>query len=212
MFAHRFLWGAKNSFSPFILNHILMKAMLICMRYSLVFCKRLRNSPTFELVAIIFLFLVTGCASTTQKPSSASCYQSPAEVERIIRSHVMHWEGMPHCLGGTGRNCVDCSGFVMLVYYNLFNIRLPRSTAEQLEIGRQIAKGNLQAGDVVFFLPPGKKRHVGIYLSSGEFAHVSSSKGVTISNLHDRYWRHAYWTARRILPLWNLFAAIRRIY
>ncbi len=167
----------------------------------LLFFRRIRNPFAFDFIALVFFFLLTGCASTAQKPSGPFRYQTPDEVERHIRSYIMHWEGTPHRLGGTARNGIDCSAFVMLAYNNLFNIQLPRSTAEQIKAGMQIPKRNLKAGDIVFFLPPGKKRHVGIYLSRGEFAHVSSSKGVTISNLHDSYWRHAYWTARRILPL-----------
>lgn len=111
------------------------------------------------------------------------------------------WEGTPHRMGGTGPNGVDCSGLVMLTYNDLFDIQLPRSTAEQIKIGSRVRKRKLQAGDIVFFLLPGKKRHVGIYLSKGEFVHVSSSEGVTISNLYSSYWRRVYWTARRVLPL-----------
>jgi cell wall-associated NlpC family hydrolase len=175
--------------------------MLICMCCLLLFFRRIRNPYAFDLVVLVFLFLLTGCASTAQKPSKPFRYKTPNEVERQIRSYVMHWEGTPHRLGGTDRNGVDCSAFVMLAYNNLFDVQLPRSTSEQIKLGRHIPKRNLQAGDIVFFLLPRKKRHVGIYLSKGEFSHVSSSKGVTISNLHDSYWRRAYWTARRILPL-----------
>jgi hypothetical protein len=178
-----------------------IKVMLIFMCGLPIFFRRIRNPYAFDLVALVFLFLLTGCASTGQKPSKTFRYQTPNEVERHIRSYVMRWEGTPHRLGGTGRNGLDCSGFVMLAYNNLFNVQLPRSTSEQIKLGRHIPKRNLQPGDIVFFLLPGKKRHVGIYLSKGEFSHVSSSKGVTISNLHDSYWRRAYWTARRILPL-----------
>jgi hypothetical protein len=186
---------------PFNLNHMRIKVMLISMCFLPIFFRRIRNPYAFELVAFVFLFLLTGCASTAQRPSKAFPYQTANEIERNIRSYVRHWEGTPHRLGGTGRKGVDCSGFIMLAYYRLFDIQLPRSTSEQVKTGRQISRRSLRAGDIVFFLLPEKKRHVGIYLSRGEFAHVSSSKGVTISNLHDTYWRRAYWTARRILSL-----------
>jgi cell wall-associated NlpC family hydrolase len=52
----------------------------------------------------------------------------------------------------------------------------------------------------VFFKPPGKKDHVGIYLGRGEFVHTSSRRGVTVSRIALSYWQKHYWTARRILP------------
>jgi cell wall-associated NlpC family hydrolase len=161
----------------------------------------MRNPFACKRIALVFLFLLTGCASTSQKPSKTLHYRTPDEVESRIRYYVRLWEGTPHRLGGTDRSGVDCSGFVMLAYNDLFDIQLPRSTAGQIKTGRRIPKRDLKAGDMVFFLIPAKKRHIGIYLSKGEFAHVSKTKGVTVSSLHDGYWRRAFWTARRILPL-----------
>ena len=171
------------------------------MRSLLLLSKKIKNPSVFDFVILAFLFFLSGCASTEKRPSKALPYQTPKEIERNIRSHMASWEGTPHRLGGTDRNGVDCSGFVMLAYNKLFDIQLPRSTAEQVKLGRHISKRKLSAGDIVFFLLPGKKRHVGIYLSRGEFVHVSSSKGVTLSNLNETYWRRAYWTARRVLSL-----------
>jgi cell wall-associated NlpC family hydrolase len=56
----------------------------------------------------------------------------------------------------------------------------------------------LMSGDLVFFKPGYKSRHVGIYLGQGEFAHASTSKGVIISRLDDRFWRQCYVTGRRV--------------
>jgi cell wall-associated NlpC family hydrolase len=123
---------------------------------------------------------------------------SPPTVEIRLRAAVRQWAGTPHRMGGTRRNGIDCSGFVQRIYTDLFNIQLPRSTALQVHAGEAVSRRHLRPGDLVFFRPPHKVRHVGIYLGSGEFAHVSTSKGVTISRLRTGYWRHAYWTARRI--------------
>lgn len=171
------------------------------MRCLLSLCKRIKNPSILDFVILAFLFLLSGCASTEKRPSRTFPFQSPKEIERNIRSYMTSWEGTPHRLGGTDRNGVDCSGFVMLAYNKLFDIQLPRSTAEQIKLGRHISKRKLLAGDIVFFLLPGKKNHVGIYLSKGDFVHVSSSKGVTLSNINESYWRRFYWTARRVLPL-----------
>ena len=69
----------------------------------------------------------------------------------------------------------------------------------QVRAGRPVGSGGLVPGDLVFFKPPDKVRHVGIYLGAGQFAHASASRGVIISNLSEAYWQHFYWTARRYL-------------
>jgi len=151
--------------------------------------------------SVVLVFFLTGCASTARKSPRDLQYKPPGGVERNIRSYMKSWEGTRHRMGGTGAGGVDCSGLVMVTYKDLFDIQLPRSAAGQIKAGRPISKGNLKAGDLVFFMLPGKKRHVGIYLSKGDFVHVSSSRGVTISSLYSWYWRRAYWTARRVLSL-----------
>lgn len=119
-------------------------------------------------------------------------------VEQRLRAQVRQWEGTPHRMGGTRKSGVDCSGFVQRIFNDLFNISLPRSTALQVRTGIPVSIRHLRPGDLVFFHPPDKVRHVGIYLGRGDFVHASTSKGVTISRLNAAYWRNSYWTARRI--------------
>jgi cell wall-associated NlpC family hydrolase len=88
---------------------------------------------------------------------------------------------------------------VVQIYRELFGYRLPRTTAALSKIGRPVAPGRLAAGDLVFFRLADGKRHVGIYLDRGQFAHASSRQGVTISRLDEHYWQETYWTARRLL-------------
>ncbi len=121
------------------------------------------------------------------------------EIYRRIYREALQWEGTPHRMGGTSRHGVDCSGFVMTLYKKLFHVRLPRTTKDQARVGKWVPVEALKPGDLVFFHPPRKVRHVGIYLGDGQFVHVSSLRGVTISNLDTPYYRETYWTARRIL-------------
>jgi len=106
---------------------------------------------------------------------------------------------MRHQLGGNGGRGIDCSGFVKVVYKDVFEIELPRTTRAQVRWGRPIPIEALQAGDLVFFQPPGYPRHVGIYLGGSEFVHASKSKGVTLSRIDETYWEKYYWTARRVI-------------
>jgi cell wall-associated NlpC family hydrolase len=125
--------------------------------------------------------------------------EAGSEIERRLRAEVASWEGTPHVLGGNDRRGLDCSAFVASLYDRLFDVRLPRTTQEQVAAGHAVSQSELQPGDLVFFQPPTKSRHVGIYLNKGEFAHVSSSQGVTVSHLDQRYWKDAFWTSRRVL-------------
>ncbi|MDQ7832069.1 MAG: C40 family peptidase [Desulfovibrionaceae bacterium] len=92
----------------------------------------------------------------------------------------------------------DCSGFTTWVF-NKYGINLPRSSREQFQVGRQVAKSGLKKGDLVFF---GSKRgisHVGIYLENGKFIHsASNGKTVQVSSLEEDYWKRRYAGGRRV--------------
>ena len=134
--------------------------------------------------------------------ASGACSSGPS-VEERIRTQTAAWEGTPYKWGGTTREGVDCSAFTQAVFASAFELELPRTTEEQERLGSEVAVDSLQAGDLVFFKTGGflglfKKRHVGIYLSNGDFAHASG-KGVGISSLNDPFWRRDYRTARHVL-------------
>lgn len=134
-------------------------------------------------------------------------------IEERLRAAERRWHGTPYRWGGTSTEGVDCSGYVKVTYRDEFDLDLPRTTADQVQAGRPVSRDSLQAGDLVFFLTYGKKtRHVGIYLGEGEFAHASTSYGVTISRLTNPYWNQAYWKARRLLPTEQFTAAPQRLH
>jgi len=133
-------------------------------------------------------------------PAVGSEYPAPLDMGQQLRSEVHKWVGTPHRMGGTDHSGIDCSGFVQRIYRDLYGLRLPRTTSAQVQYGKKIQDRHLQTGDLVFFLPSRNVRHVGIYLGEGEFAHTSKTNGVMVSRMDDPYWRHAYWTARRVLP------------
>ena len=137
------------------------------------------------------LLVLAGCASTAPRPDVRG-------AERALRAEVESWRGTPHRWGGADRRGADCSGFVMALYRDVFGADVPRTTARQARAGEGVRKGALRPGDLVFFRPSRKTRHVGVYLGGGEFAHASSSAGVTVSRLDRPYWQRIYWRARRL--------------
>ncbi len=162
-----------------------------------------------NLAAWIFILLalfMNSCASTSQPsmppikhPTTDSAVSYPSTLEQQLRSEVHKWVGTPHRMGGTDHSGIDCSGFVQRIYKDVFGLQLPRTTAGQVQYGKKITDQSLQTGDLVFFRPSRRVRHVGIYLGEGEFAHASKTKGVMVSRMDDPYWRHVYWTSRRVL-------------
>jgi probable lipoprotein NlpC len=101
---------------------------------------------------------------------------------------IDQWMGTPYRFGGQDKDGVDCSGLAQLLEQSVYGINIPRSTSQQINAIKRKYEEELVEGDLVFFDYDGKKfSHVGIYLQNGYFVHASSSKGVTITRLHDSY-------------------------
>lgn len=109
------------------------------------------------------------------------------------------WKGVRYKYGGNSKSGIDCSAFIQKAYLNKFDIKIPRTTALQSKVGKNINKSNLKLGDLVFFKTGAKSRHVGIYMENGKFMHASTSKGVIISRLDNVYFKRHYWKSKRIL-------------
>lgn len=121
-------------------------------------------------------------------------------AERRLIQQIEAYLGVPYRWGGTSASGMDCSGFVGVVYKNAANLALPHSSRKMYASGQSISRGNLQFGDLVFFENIESKgvSHVGIYIGDEKFAHASTSRGVVISSLGEKYYRVRYAGARRV--------------
>ena len=96
---------------------------------------------------------------------------------------------------------VDCSLFAREVFKQFDKIELPRTVREQYKMGREIPYRHLAFGDLVFFRTERNKvSHVGIYAGDNRFIHASTSRGVIISSMNEKYWAQRYAGGRRVLP------------
>lgn len=125
-----------------------------------------------------------------------------------ILDYASKFKGTRYLLGATGPNRFDCSGFTSYVF-SKFGYRLQRTSREQVNDGKVIAKNELKPGDLVFFngRRAGGSRigHVGIVTSvdneneTFEFIHASCSKGVTVSKSTEAYFDKRYVKACRVI-------------
>ena len=111
-----------------------------------------------------------------------------------LTEYFKDWIGVPHVMGGMTMSGVDCSGFVYNVYKDVYGISLPRNSQDIEKVVDPINdRKKLEEGDLVFFNGrSGKVNHVGIYIKDDTFVHTSTSRGVMISNLNEKYWANVY--------------------
>ncbi|UOE38328.1 C40 family peptidase [Chryseobacterium oryzae] len=121
-----------------------------------------------------------------------------------ILAEASTYLGTPYRYGGTTRNGIDCSAFVLSVFGAAAGLSLPRVAASQAQEGESVEKGNLQKGDLIFFSHGKRISHVGIVeevTEDGEikFIHSATSKGVMVSSLNDSYWGPKFRFAKRVI-------------
>lgn len=116
--------------------------------------------------------------------------QGSATVQNLLRE-IDRWYGTPYVYGGATRNGTDCSGFTQAVFRSV-GVDIPRRASRQAAAARNVPRGSLRAGDLVFFNTSGPGiSHVGIYLGDGNFAHAATSRGVVRESMS-----HPYYTTR----------------
>ncbi len=146
-----------------------------------------------------YLFLLLTIMLLLSSCSSTKVAKQKETVEQKLTKQYNQYKGTKYKYGGTDKKGFDCSGFTQKVYENAFQIELPRTTEEIGKVGNKVSKNKLKPGDLVFFRPSRKYKHVGIYMGDDIFMHSSTSKGVIKSDINNVYWNKKYKYAKRIL-------------
>jgi cell wall-associated NlpC family hydrolase len=154
--------------------------------------KNLRNILLGALAALAILFAPS---FDDQKVEASTKVIASNDIQNVSQKY----KGIRYKYGGTTTAGFDCSGYVQFVYKQL-GVKLDRSTSAMYSKGTSVSKANLQVGDLVFFKTTAAKvGHVGIYIGNNKFIHSSTSKGVVVTDINDKYyWGKRYVGAKRV--------------
>ncbi|MDO6761613.1 C40 family peptidase [Tamlana sp. 2_MG-2023] len=139
-----------------------------------------------------------------EEKSSRKKESSKSQADYII-DYALEFEGTRYKWGGTTKSGMDCSGLVFESFRN-HDILLPRISRDMAKKGTKISLKKVNTGDLLFFKTGGRRNsinHVGLITAIRnndiEFIHATSSKGVIVSHLNEKYWLNAFEEARRVL-------------
>ena len=175
----------------------------------------MKNSIPLGFIRIfILLICLTSCGSKKQqKVALPADFKGPKELARLYGVRITpddniflyneraRWMGVRHKLGGSTKRGVDCSGFVSIVYREVYGKQLARSSADMLKYNcKKVSRAKLQEGDLVFFSGSRNSRqigHVGIVTEvnhqTGSFSFIHASRtGVCVSSSTEAYYQKRY--------------------
>ena len=132
--------------------------------------------------------------SQTVTPAPAPVGAPPPAHYGGVVGIAMQYLGTPYVWGGASPSGFDCSGFVMYVFGKI-GVSLPHSSYAQYGYGSPVSRGDLQAGDLVFFDGLG---HVGIYIGGGSFIHAPHTGDVVKISSLTGWYASTYVGARRL--------------
>lgn len=140
----------------------------------------------------------------TQIPPSTPSTSKPKLADKVVWTAVTY-KGAPYKYAGTTKAGMDCSGLVY-TSFKTRGVKLPRTSALMYNKGIPIRLKNVKRGDLVFFKTSRKRsrvNHVGLVTSAEngdiKFIHSTTSRGVIVTSLSERYWKKAFVGAKRVL-------------
>ena len=128
---------------------------------------------------IALSLLVLGNVAYGSLKTNAFSLQNNVSLRDKIVSYGMGLLGTPYVTAGHSKKGFDCSGFVYFVF-NYFEIKVPRSSSQFKNFGKEIPISDVRKGEVLLVLSPTRNAigHLGIVTNpkgmESDFIHSSS--------------------------------------
>lgn len=146
---------------------------------------------------LIMLIILSSCGGSKRLAQDTKAQQ--------ISIYAQSFLGTSYKYGGTSSSGMDCSGLVYSTFYR-HGIELPRTSKRMSKMGKKTRLKKAKIGDLVFFKTPGKGRrinHVGLVIKAEgrnvSFIHSTTSQGVIVTNLNQKYWKKNFKFVKRVL-------------
>lgn len=128
----------------------------------------------------------------------------------MIPNWVNNYVGIPYSELGRSHESCDCYGLIVLIYKEIFNIKLPSLLDKYSKVDKNIVNiyneerdkwkevNQPKIGDIAYFKICGHNMHVGIYLTNKLFLHNISKKGSSsIAEFNNTKWKN------RLIGFWS---------
>lgn len=104
-----------------------------------------RNFITSYIGILLLILTLGSCGSKKQRIALPADFKGPKELSRLygvrltpsdnifLYNEGARWLGVPHRMGGLTKKGVDCSGFVAIVFREVYGKQLARSSADMLK-------------------------------------------------------------------------------
>ncbi|MGA9590281.1 MAG: C40 family peptidase [Salegentibacter sp.] len=162
---------------------------------------------------IVFPVFLVSCGASRRSKNLAKAPEvelrttpqiEPADdkIYKVVQN-AKSFEGTPYKYGGTSKRGMDCSGLIYTSYLEE-DIPLPRTSRAMSHQGKRLFLKEVTIGDLLFFQTNKNKEvinHVGMVVDVLPkeilFIHSTTSGGVIISSLSEKYWFGRFVMARR---------------
>lgn len=121
------------------------------------------------------------------RPGTSGTGVKGADLVALARQQI----GDPYVWGEEGPDEFDCSGLMQWTYKQ-FGLTLPRVTGDQVRVGVEVPRAQIQPGDLIFSSWDGKPHsHVGMATGEGTIVNApGTGKRVHEVPLSESYWSH----------------------
>lgn len=130
----------------------------------------------------------------TQAPKTKDSHKTSGNQNAIINL-AKQQIGKSYVWGGNGPTAqnkqagFDCSGLVCYVYAHAAGKSLPRTTYDQVKVGKTVSMDSLKPGDLLFWGSKTAPYHVAIYVGNNQYVNAATpDQGVVLQTLSSYYY------------------------